>query len=166
MLLKKNKFNNILYFYCFILLFFSCNHLATSDLHTKGLLIYKKANCSSCHFWHANGGNSHGGAAPSLRNTELSSEELYYVIKCGRLGTNMPYFGRSNKKKFCKNSNNIEGNNSLISLRGHKLLYDEEILLLTNFIRDEIKNKPITKRYCIEFFGKKTNNCKEFNKSN
>ena len=63
----------------------------------KGIYIYKKANCSSCHLWHADGGIGYGAAA-SLRNTNLSYQELFTVIKCGRLGTNMPYFLRFAKK--------------------------------------------------------------------
>ena len=40
-------------------------------------------------------------------------------------------------------------------LKGAKLLSETEIVFLTKFIYEEIKNKPITKRYCFAFFNKK-----------
>ena len=45
-----------------------------------------------CHSWHCKGGGH--GAAVSLRNTELTLNEIINVIKCGRPGTGMPYFLR------------------------------------------------------------------------
>ena len=106
-LLLIRNYNNkkYLWFLLFMLTFFSLLHACHSanqknveNFFKKGIYIYKKANCSSCHLWHADGGNSHGGAAASLRNTNLSYQELFTVIKCGRLGTNMPYFLRFAKK--------------------------------------------------------------------
>ena len=39
-------------------------------------------------------------------------------------------------------------------LKGAKLLSETEIVFLSKFIYEEIKNKPITKRYCFAFFNK------------
>ena len=36
-----------------------------------GRAIYAKANCVGCHKWHGGGGGGYGGAALSLRKTEL-----------------------------------------------------------------------------------------------
>ena len=123
-----------------------------------GMFLYKKAKCNSCHFWHANGGNSHGGAAPSLRTTALSENELLTVIKCGRLGTNMPFFSRNYKED--KSCNHIEDN--IMPLKGTVLLRDNEINYLVLFINNEIKNKPITKHFCIEYFNKNSSTCENF----
>ena len=89
---------NIMHFFFIINFSFSSTQEDSNTFFKKGIAIYKKANCSSCHFWHADGGNSHGGSAASLRSTDLSHKDLLRVIKCGRPGTNMPYFSRFAKK--------------------------------------------------------------------
>lgn len=129
----------------------------------KGISLYKKATCNSCHFWHANGGNSHGGAAPSLRTTTLSKSELLRIIKCGRVGTNMPFFSRDYKiNNNCKNvKSNINNEDHMFSVKGSVLLSDNEINYLVRFIRNEIQNIPITKTFCIEYFKKNNNICKK-----
>ena len=133
---------------------FSANFENNKNLFKKGVSIYKKASCSSCHFWHANGGNSHGGAASSLRNTQLSFEEIYNVISCGKPGTNMPYFSRLFKSNLdCVNYKNkpLE-DDKIVVLKGSKLLNNNEINVLAKFISQEIKNKTITRKYCEAFF--------------
>ena len=47
----------------------------------------------------------------------------------------------------------IEDKN-IIVLKGAKLLNETEIVFLSKFVYEEIKNKPITKRYCLKFFNK------------
>ena len=165
-LLLIRNYNNkkYLWFLLFILTFFfsllhachSANQKNVENLFKKGIYIYKKANCSSCHLWHADGGNSHGGAAASLRNTNLSYQELFTVIKCGRLGTNMPYFLRFAEKDIDCTHFKYEAYRSkeALVLKGAKLLSETEIVFLSKFIYEEIKNKPITKRYCFAFFNK------------
>ncbi len=150
---------NTLYFFFIINSSFSSNQKDSITFFKKGIAIYKKANCSSCHFWHADGGNSHGGSAASLRSTDLSHKDLLRVIKCGRPGTNMPYFSRFAKKDLdCEYIDSIDK----LVLRGARLLNDNEIKLLTKFIYDEIKSKPITKKYCLEFFKTKSA-CNKYN---
>ncbi len=150
---------NIINFFFIINNSLSSTQEDSNTFFKKGIAIYKKANCSSCHFWHADGGNSHGGAAASLRSTNLSHKDLLRVIKCGRPGTNMPYFSRFTKKDLdCKYLDNMDK----AVLRGAILLNDNEIKFLTKFIYYEIKSKPITKKYCLEFFKTK-NACDKYN---
>ncbi len=59
-----------------------------------GQRVYKKANCVGCHKWHGDGGGGYGGAALSLRHTELDRGALVEVVRCGRPGTRMPYHDR------------------------------------------------------------------------
>lgn len=129
----------------------------------KGISLYKKATCNSCHFWHANGGNSHGGSAPSLRTTILSKSELLTVIKCGRYGTNMPFFSRNYKiDKNCAYINtDINSSNKMLGLKGAILLREKEINYLVTFIKDEIQNKPLTKQFCIGYFNKNNSICEK-----
>ena len=71
----------------------------------------------------------------------------------------MPYFSRFTKKDVdCKYLDNVEKE----VLRGAILLNDNEIKFLTKFIYDEIKSKPITKKYCLEFFKTKSA-CNKYN---
>ena len=163
-LLLKQKLNikkllKFLFFMCIAFftivdLSYSTNQKNLESYFKKGIYIYKKANCSSCHLWHADGGNSHGGAAASLRNTNLSYQELFRVIKCGRSGTNMPYFLRYAKKDIdCINiKDNSLNSKETFALKGSKMLNESEIVTLSKFIHRDIKNKPITKKYCLAFF--------------
>src|SRR5258707_13568913 len=59
-----------------------------------GKAIYKRANCFGCHKWHGDGGGGYGGAALSLRATELTRDQIIETVACGRPGTAMPYFAR------------------------------------------------------------------------
>ena len=143
---------NIINFFFIISFSFSSTQEESNTFFKEGIAIYKKANCSSCHFWHADGGNSHSGSAASLRSTDLSHKDLLRVIKCGRPGTNMPYFSRFAKKDLdCEYIDSIDK----LVLRGARLLNDNEIKILTKFIYDEIKSKPITKILFRVFQNKK-----------
>ena len=57
-----------------------------------GRAIYAKVNCVGCHKWHGAGGGGYGGAALSLRKTQLDREQIVKTVTCGRPGTGMPYF--------------------------------------------------------------------------
>lgn len=57
----------------------------------EGKRVYGRANCVGCHKWHGDGGGGYGGAALSLRATQLTREQLVEVLNCGRPGTGMPY---------------------------------------------------------------------------
>jgi mono/diheme cytochrome c family protein len=59
----------------------------------EGQRLFKDA-CAGCHKWHGDGGGGYGGAALSLRRTELGREQIAEVIACGRPGTGMPYHKR------------------------------------------------------------------------
>jgi mono/diheme cytochrome c family protein len=59
-----------------------------------GRQVYEKANCVGCHKWHGGGGGGYGGAALSLRATQLDRAMLLEVVHCGRPATGMPYHDR------------------------------------------------------------------------
>src|SRR5882757_6087781 len=57
-----------------------------------GKEIFKnKAQCQFCHKWDGGGDQGYGGIALSIRNTQLTPEQLAEVVKCGRPTTGMPY---------------------------------------------------------------------------
>lgn len=60
----------------------------------EGKRVYQRANCVGCHKWHGDGGGGYGGAALSLRATQLTREQLIEVVNCGRPTTGMPFHQR------------------------------------------------------------------------
>ena len=60
----------------------------------EGKRVYQRANCVGCHKWHGGGGGGYGGAALSLRATQLTREQIVEVVACGRPATGMPYHKR------------------------------------------------------------------------
>ena len=83
-----------------ISVFIFCSHILGVNLeeHKYGPNVYKKGNCMGCHSWHGKGGGGYG-AGVSLRNSNLTLNEIINVIKCGRPGTGMPYFLRKAYKE-------------------------------------------------------------------
>ena len=67
---------------------------AGDDDVALGRAVFARANCVGCHKWHGNGGGGYGGAALSLRKTQLDREQIVKTVTCGRPGTGMPYFLR------------------------------------------------------------------------
>ena len=149
----------LLFFFIFII---SKNNFGQSPDY--GLKVFKKANCNSCHQWHGDGGGSYGGAAASIRDTGLDKEGLLKIVECGRPGTNMPYFSKQAYKDdrcFGLTFTDFEGDNKNRPLPARKMLNERQINALVNFIVDDIKGKPITKDYCLKFFGKPSRICEE-----
>jgi mono/diheme cytochrome c family protein len=71
---------------------------SNADDAAKGRAIWvAKAGCSDCHGWAGDGFPSafHSeGRAPSLRETQLTRDQIRETIQCGRPGTPMPHFDR------------------------------------------------------------------------
>ena len=82
-MLKTRNYSSLLFF-C-ISLFIYCNHISGINLekHDYGLNVYKKGNCMGCHSWHGKGVRGYD-AGVSLRNMNLTLDEIIKVIKCGR----------------------------------------------------------------------------------
>ena len=70
------------------------DRVARNDTLERGPRVYVRANCVGCHKWHGGGGGGYGGAALSLRKTQLDEREIIETVQCGRPGTGMPYFRR------------------------------------------------------------------------
>jgi len=47
---------------------------------SEGRAIYARANCVGCHKWHGGGGGGYGGAALSLRKTELDEQQIVETV--------------------------------------------------------------------------------------
>jgi len=65
----------------------------------RGKRIYRSVGyCGNCHGWPGDGRTGRllqAPEAPSLRESELDTETLIEVVKCGIPGTAMPYHGRT-----------------------------------------------------------------------
>jgi hypothetical protein len=65
----------------------------------RGKIVYRTlGGCVNCHGWPADGKtgvNLRTPPGPSLRESELDTEGLMEVIRCGRPGTPMPYHDRA-----------------------------------------------------------------------
>lgn len=69
---------------------------ALSGDPVRGHKTWKVSKCAFCHGW---AGDGHGhprspGVAPSLRITKLDPENLKEIVRCGLIGTEMPYHDR------------------------------------------------------------------------
>lgn len=130
-----------------------------------GLSTAKRANCMGCHKWHGDGGPGYGGAAISLRKTQLDRAQLIELIRCGRPGTNMPYFDRkAYKEKLCYEMilEDFAGDEDNRPLQGKKYLNDRQIDAVADFIIGELQGKEITRVYCEKYFGGPTRQCESF----
>tara|TARA_B110000238_G_scaffold121823_1_gene131910 strand:- start:841 stop:1347 length:507 start_codon:yes stop_codon:yes gene_type:complete len=131
-----------------------------------GLNTYKKANCMGCHKWHGDGGPGYGGAAVSLRETELDREQLISLISCGRPGTNMPYFDKKSyvdDRCFGMKFEDFAGDDNIRPLIAKKFLNKRQIGSVADFIINDLQGKKLSMKYCLKFFGKPTRSCDGLN---
>jgi mono/diheme cytochrome c family protein len=140
---------------------------ATSDAAENnpesGQVIFKRANCVGCHKWHGDGGGGYGGAALSLRKTELEKQQIMETVRCGRPGTGMPYFSRdsypSDGASQCYNLTAKDLENMHVA-QANVFLRPEEIEAVAEYVMSFIKGKGDPNLTdCIAFFGKDSKAC-------
>ena len=154
---KKNS--PILFF--FVSIFIFCNYISAINLeeYSYGLNVYKKGNCMGCHSWHGKGGGGYG-AGVSLRNMNLTLNEIKNVIKCGRPGTGMPYFLRkAYKEEKCYETTFEDYDDYNRPLSSKKFLNAKQIEAVSFFVKDILQNKKLNKSYCEFFFDKESKVC-------
>jgi mono/diheme cytochrome c family protein len=129
----------------------------------SGQAIYKRANCVGCHKWHGDGGGGYGGAALSLRKTELDKDQIMETVKCGRPGTGMPYFSRdsypSDGAPQCYGLTTKDLETMHVAQAG-VFLRPEEIEAVTDYVISSIKGKGDPNLAdCVAFFGEESKAC-------
>ena len=157
--MKKNK-NILSSLFFFLTLFIFCTNVLGVNLeeHKYGLNVYKKGNCMGCHSWHGKGGGH--GAAVSLRNTELTLNEIINVIKCGRPGTGMPYFFRkAYKEEKCYDTTFEDYDETYRPVSSQKFLSSKQIEAVSIFVSEVLQNKKLDKNYCEYFYEKGSKSC-------
>ena len=157
--MKKNK-NILSSLFFFLTLFIFCTDVLGVNLeeYKYGLNVYKKGNCMGCHSWHGKGGGH--GAAVSLRNTELTLNEIINVIKCGRPGTGMPYFLRkAYKEEKCYDTTFKDYDETYRPVSSQKFLSSKQIEAVSIFVSEVLQNKKLDKNYCEYFYEKGSKAC-------
>ena len=128
-----------------------------------GQAIYKRANCVGCHKWHGDGGGGYGGAALSLRKTELDKPQIMETVRCGRPGTGMPYFSRDsypqNGEPQCYDLSGKDLESMHVAQAG-VFLRPEEIDAVAEYVLSWVKGKGDPNLAdCVAFFGEESKAC-------
>jgi hypothetical protein len=145
-----------------VFLFSGTANAAENSLET-GQAIYKRANCVGCHKWHGDGGGGYGGAALSLRKTELEKPQIMETVKCGRPGTGMPYFSRdsypSDDAPQCYGLTSKDLETMHVAQAG-VFLRPGEIEAVADYVISSIKGKGDPNLAdCVAFFGEDSKAC-------
>jgi mono/diheme cytochrome c family protein len=136
---------------------------AAENSAESGQAVYKRANCVGCHKWHGDGGGGYGGAALSLRKTELDKQQIMDTVKCGRPGTGMPYFSHDsyppNEEPRCY-SLSAKDLETMHVAQANIFLRTEEIAAVADYVLGSIKGKGDPNLAdCTAFFGEESKAC-------
>ena len=128
---------------------------------SEGQRIYEKANCVGCHKWHGGGGGSYGGAALSLRDTQLNRDQIIEVVHCGRPGTGMPRHDRDAYQDYqCYGGLTAQDFGKDMPKEAANFLRPKEIEMVVDWVIQHLKGKgPPSYADCTDFFGASTRAC-------
>jgi mono/diheme cytochrome c family protein len=140
-----------------------------SDLTEGGRLFRQKGNCQACHGW-AGDGRKMDAQMPdgaNLRESTLDRQNFTMTIKCGRPGTGMPPFD-----KFAYSDGRCYGlKQADLRASGSRMpdppatLQQREIDTIVDFLFEKVvKQGPMDRAKCIEFWGSEVEACGEFAK--
>lgn len=138
-------------------------HPATAqpaDPAEAGKAIYERANCVGCHKWSGVGGGGYGGAALSLRATQLDKEQIGEIVTCGRPGTGMPHFTTDSYKDgkcYGMSSDDVK---DIMPPAANVVLRPREIDAVADYVLANIKGKgDPSLTDCVSFFGDTSRVC-------
>jgi mono/diheme cytochrome c family protein len=130
------------------------------DPTDEGKRVYKAANCVGCHKWHGHGGGGYGGDALSLRNTQLTREQIVEVVRCGRPGTGMPFHHRGAYDAEPCYDMKREQVSDMMPPEAASFLRPREAEAVADYIIAHVKGKgEPTFADCIAFFGEGSKVC-------
>jgi mono/diheme cytochrome c family protein len=119
-----------------------------------------KATCQFCHKWDGSGDQGYGGNALSLRKTQLTTEQMAEVVKCGRPGTGMPYhdkFAYTDKRCFGLTRADLGKD---MPPAGNEFLQPREIDAVVKFLfARAVGRGASTYEECVDFWGSETRQC-------
>lgn len=129
----------------------------------QGKQVFRKANCFGCHKWHGGGGGSYGGAALSLRRTELDREQIIEIVRCGRPGTGMPYHERDAYSDGRCNGLTEKDLADAMPPRAPQPLRLPEIEAVADYVIAAIKGRgEPTLDECLAFWGGESRMCNSY----
>jgi mono/diheme cytochrome c family protein len=135
---------------------------SAEDLNRGRKIWHDKAGCDFCHGWAGDGegGFHHPGHAPSLRETQLTREQIRMTVQCGRPGTAMPHFDRfAYTDKRCYGMTAADFGD-LLPDRSATTLQPEEIDAIADYVNTKVKGAgAVTRAQCIDYFGGATSRC-------
>jgi len=127
---------------------------AQTDAGAGGKQVYERANCVGCHKWSGGGGGGYGGAALSLRATELSHDDIVQIVTCGRPGTGMPHFTADPYQDGSCYGLKADDVKDIMPPNANLVLRPPEIEEVANYVVANIKGKgEPTLSDCVAFFG-------------
>lgn len=121
------------------------------------------ANCRDCHGWAANGVQDvpQQPQGANLRATTLTPEQMAEVVRCGRPGSEMPYFGNNQwtAANRCYGMTQAEAG-TMMPVKGDNVLNARQLDSLVAFIFSEYVGKPPpTFDECTRAFGTEAARC-------
>lgn len=133
---------------------------AENDQAGNGKKIYERANCVGCHKWSGVGGGGYGGAALSLRATQLSRREIIEIMTCGRPGTEMPHFTTDPYKDGACYGLQPDDVKDMMPPTANIVLRPDEINEVAGYVVANIKGRgEPTLNECTAFFGEISRVC-------
>ena len=132
----------------------------TTGTADPGKTVYERANCVGCHKWSGVGGGGYGGAALSLRATQLSKEQIVEIVTCGRPGTGMPHFTADPyRDKGCYGLGTADVKD-IMPPEANLVLRPPEIGAVADYVLANIKGKgDPTLADCTAYFGDTSRVC-------
>ena len=132
----------------------------TADPTEAGKAVFKRANCMGCHKWHGNGGGGYGGDALSLRQTELTRDQIMETVECGRPGTGMPFFMRGAYDSTKCYEMNRQEVGAQIPPEANVFLRHEDVETVADYVLTHIKGAgDPTYDECVAFFSTSSRVC-------
>lgn len=129
----------------------------------EGKRVYQRANCVGCHKWHGDGGGGYGGAALSLRATQLTREQIIEVVNCGRPGTGMPYHRRGAYDGDGCYGLNKEALGKDVPVEGSAFLRPGEVEAVADYVVAAMKGRGEPGYAdCAAFFGEGARVCNPY----
>ncbi len=126
----------------------------------SGKQVYERANCVGCHKWSGVGGGGYGGAALSLRETQLSVDDVVEIVTCGRPGTGMPHFTPDPYAAGACYGLKADDVKGIMPPNANVMLHREDIQDVAHYVVDVIKGKgEPTLADCVTFFGDASRVC-------
>lgn len=140
-----------------------------SDIVEGGKLFRQKASCQSCHGW-AGDGRKMDNQMPdgaNLRESTLDRQNLVMTIKCGRPGTGMPAFDKfaySDGRCYGLKQADLRASGSHMPDPPATLQLREIDTIVDFLLAKVVKQGPMDRAKCIEFWGSEVEACGEFAK--